>query len=37
VHTYDYDLLGRLTEDCVTTLGTGIDGAIRRIEKAHGV
>jgi len=36
-HLYDYDLLGRLTQDRVGTLGTGIDGAIRRIELAYEV
>ncbi|MEI8379568.1 MAG: glycosyltransferase [Planctomycetota bacterium] len=36
-HSYEYDLLGRLTEDCVTTLGTGIDGMVRRIGKGYEV
>src|SRR5207245_466148 len=35
VHTYTYDVLGRLTADAVTTLGTGVDGTIRRIETAY--
>src|SRR5437868_11791652 len=35
VHTYTYDVLGRLTADAVTTLGTGVDGAVRRIETAY--
>ena len=35
VHTYTYDVLGRLTADAVTTLGTGVDGAVRRIEFAY--
>ena len=30
VHTYSYDVLGRQTSDTVTTLGTGVDGAVRR-------
>ena len=37
VHAYDYDLLGRLTEDCITTLGTGVDSAIQRIEWSYEV
>ena len=35
VHQYTYDILGRLTSDAVTTLGTGVDGAIRRIDYAY--
>lgn len=35
VHSYSYDVLGRLTADAVTTLGTGVDGTIRRIETAY--
>ncbi len=34
VHTYSYDVLGRQTADAVTTLGTGVDGTVRRIETA---
>ena len=30
VHQNVYDLLGRLTNDCVTTLGSGVDGAVLR-------
>ena len=30
-HLYEYDVLGRMTGDIVSTLGTGVDGAIRRI------
>ena len=37
VHQYDYDLLGRLTQDRVTTLAANVDGAIRRIETAYEV
>jgi RHS repeat-associated protein len=37
VHAYDYDKLSRQTQDCVTTLGTGVDGAVRRIETAYEV
>ena len=35
VHTYRYDILGRLVSDAVTTLGSGIDGTVRRIEIAY--
>jgi YD repeat-containing protein len=35
VHTYSYDVLGRLTADAVTTLASGFDGSIRRIEAAY--
>jgi RHS repeat-associated protein len=35
VHTYTYDVVGRLTADAVTTLGTGVDGTVRRIEYAY--
>ena len=37
VHSYNYDLLGRPTQDRVTTLASGVDGAIRRIETAYEV
>jgi len=37
VHQYEFDLLGRLTQDRVNALGTNIDGAIRRIELAYEV
>src|SRR5262249_27753040 len=35
VHTYAYDALGRQTADAVTTLGTFVDGSVRRIETAY--
>jgi RHS repeat-associated protein len=35
VHTYSYDVLGRLTSDQVTTLGSGVDGSVRRIDIAY--
>ena len=35
VHTYSYDILGRITSDAITTLGSGVDGAVRRIETAY--
>ena len=37
VHTYDYDKLGRLTHDRVTALGSGVDGAVRRISTTYEV
>ena len=35
VHTVGYDVLGRVVSDAVTTLGSGVDGAVRRIETAY--
>jgi RHS repeat-associated protein len=35
VHTYGYDILGRQIMDSITTLGSGVDGAVRRIETAY--
>jgi YD repeat-containing protein len=35
VHTLTYDVLGRVISDAVTTLGTNVDGAVRRIETAY--
>jgi YD repeat-containing protein len=35
VHQYAYDVLGRVTSDAVTTLGAGVDGAVRRIQTAY--
>ena len=37
VHEFDYDLLGRQTQDRVTTLGSGVDGAVRRIATTYEV
>ena len=34
-HTYTYDVVGRRISDTVTTLGTGVNGAVRRIETAY--
>jgi RHS repeat-associated protein len=34
-HTYAYDVTGRQTTDAITALGTGVDGAVRRIESAY--
>jgi YD repeat-containing protein len=35
VHTYTRDLLGRVTSDQITTLGSGVDGSVRRIDTAY--
>ena len=35
VHTLTYDILGRVVSDAVTTLGSGVDGAVRRVETAY--
>jgi YD repeat-containing protein len=35
VHTLSYDTLGRVTSDAVTTLGSGVDGSVRRIDTAY--
>ena len=37
IHTYVYDLLGCLLHDCIITLATGVDGAVRRITIAYDV
>ena len=37
VHAYDYDALGRMTNDRVTTLGSGVDGAVRRLTATYEV
>ena len=37
VHAYSFDLLGRLTQDAVTTLGSGVDGTVRRIGRSYDV
>jgi RHS repeat-associated protein len=37
VHAYDYDKLGRQTQDRVTTLGSAIDGTIRRLMTTYEV
>jgi RHS repeat-associated protein len=34
-HTYNYDVLGRVISDTVTTLGTSVDGTVRRIDTAY--
>jgi RHS repeat-associated protein len=35
VHTLTYDVLGRQTSDTVTTLGSAVDGSVRRIDTAY--
>lgn len=35
VHGYAYDAVGRRTADAVTVLGSGVDGAVRRIETGY--
>lgn len=34
-HVFDLDKLGRIWEDRVVTLGTSVDGAVRRISRAY--
>ena len=33
VHRFDFDKLGRSTQDRITTLGSGVDGAVRRLAR----
>ena len=37
IHVYDYDKLGRQTQDRVIDLDTGVDGAVRRISTTYEV
>jgi len=37
VHAYEYDRLGRPTEDRVTAVGSGVDDAVRRIATTYEV
>ncbi|MEO8495591.1 MAG: RHS repeat-associated core domain-containing protein, partial [Planctomycetota bacterium] len=37
VHGYDFDGLGRQTQDRITTVGTGVDSAVRRVETSYDV
>jgi RHS repeat-associated protein len=37
VHSFDFDKLGRRTQNRVTTLGTGVDGAVKRIATTFEV
>jgi RHS repeat-associated protein len=34
-HAYGFDVVGRPTVDAVTTLGSGVDGTVRRLETAY--
>ena len=34
-HVYEFDALGRQTQDRVTVLGSGVDGTVRRIETGY--
>src|SRR5262249_767456 len=34
-HTYVYDVLGRQTSDQATTLGSNVDGTVRRLDTAY--
>ena len=35
VHAFDFDALGRQTQDRVTSLGSGVDGTVRRIATEY--
>ncbi len=35
IHTYEYDDAGRVTHDRVTTLASGVDGAVRRVSTTY--
>src|SRR5262249_43719114 len=35
VHSYSYDVLGRPTSDAVSSLGSGVDGTVQRIDTAY--
>ncbi len=37
IHSYNYDKLGRETDDRITTVGTGVDNAILRISSTYEV
>lgn len=37
VHSYLYDQLGRLTHDCVTTLGSGVDSTVLQLATSYEV
>lgn len=37
VRTLEYDALGRPQHDCVTTLGSGVDGSVRRVTRSYEV
>ena len=37
VHAFDFDALGRQTQDRVTALGSGVDSAVRRIATTYDI
>ena len=37
IHTYDFDNLGRVLHDRVTTLASGVDGTVRRVSTSYTV
>jgi RHS repeat-associated protein len=37
VHSFDFDKLGRRTHDRITTVGSGVDGAVKRISTTYEV
>jgi RHS repeat-associated protein len=37
VHAFNFDGLGRITQDRVTALGTNVDGALRRLQTSYEV
>lgn len=37
VHAFEFDKLGRQTHDRITTLGAGVDGAVRRVSTTYDV
>ena len=37
IHAYEHDALGRMTHDRVTTVGSGVDDAVRRISTTYDV
>jgi YD repeat-containing protein len=37
VHHYEFDSLGRLLHDRVTTLGSGVDGSVKRISTQYNI
>jgi len=37
VHTYQYDKAGRVTDDRVTTLASGVDGTVRRVTTTYDI
>lgn len=37
VHNFDFDKVGRATQDRITTLGSGVDGAVRRLATRYEV